>query len=149
MKLGDAITFSTSQVGVIGLMMIGISFSGIVATEIISSNSFQSLAGQFSATRLGIEMVGTSKQPASMVFIGGLFNGKEYTLESDGGYLLTLTIVDKDDRVYDTSSMTTNAKLAYFKIDSRNFDGRFQVNIIPGPEGVILSSLEVMDNYGT
>jgi hypothetical protein len=74
--MGDAITFSTSQVGVIGLMMIGISFSGIVATEIISSNSFQSLAGQFSATRLGIEMAGTSKQPASMVFIGGIFNGK-------------------------------------------------------------------------
>ncbi len=146
--MGDAITFSTSQVGVIGLMMIGISFSGIVATEIISSDSFQSLAGQFSATRLGIEMVGTSKQPASMVFIAGLFNGKKYTLESDGGHLLTLNIVDKDDNVYDTTSMTTNAKLAYFRIDSRDFDSRFQVNIIPTPDGVILSTPKE-ENNGT
>lgn len=41
--MGDAITFSTSQVGVIGLMMIGISFSGIVATEIISQTVFRAL----------------------------------------------------------------------------------------------------------
>jgi hypothetical protein len=147
--MGDAITFSTSQVGVIGLMMIGISFSGIVATEIISSNSFQSLAGQFSATRLGIEMVGTSKQPASMVFIGGLFDGKEYTLESDSGHLLTLTILDKDDHVYDTTSMATNAKLAYFRIDSREFDSRFQVNIIPTPDGVMLSTPKEEVNNGS
>nr|WAH99816.1 MAG: hypothetical protein OI716_00210 [Candidatus Methanoperedens sp.] len=147
--MGDAITFSTSQVGVIGLMMIGISFSGIVATEIISSDSFQSLAGQFSATKMGIEMVGTSKQPASMAFIGGLFKGKEYTIESNGGHLLTLTIVDQEDHVYDTTSMATNAKLAYFKIDSRDFDARFQVNIIPGPEGVMLSTPEVKDNNGS
>ncbi len=144
--MGDAITFSTSQVGVIGLMMIGISFSGIVATEIISSNSFQSLAGQFSAARLGIEMTGTSKQPASMFFIAGLFNDKEYTLESDGGHLLTLNIVDKDDNVYDTSSMATNVKLEYFKIDSRDFDARFQVNIIPTPDGVMLSPLKENKN---
>ncbi len=147
--MGDAITFSTSQVGVIGLMMIGISFSGIVATEIISSDSFQSLAGQFSATKMGIEMVGTSKQPASLAFIGGLFKGKEYTIESNGGYLLTLTIVDQEDHVYDTTSMATNAKLAYFKIDSRDFDARFQVNIIPGPEGVILSALKEEENNGS
>ncbi|KPQ42311.1 MAG: hypothetical protein MPEBLZ_03135 [Candidatus Methanoperedens nitroreducens] len=146
--MGDAITFSTSQVGVIGLMMIGISFSGIVATEIISSNSFQSLAGQFSATRLGIEMAGTSKQPASMIFIGGLFNGKEYTIESDGAHLLTLNIIDKDDQVYDTTSMATNAKLAYFKIDSRDFDSRFQVNIIPTPDGVMLSTPKEEINNG-
>jgi hypothetical protein len=144
--MGDAITFSTSQVGVIGLMMIGISFSGIVATEIISSDSFQSLAGQFSAMRLGIEMVGTSKQPAGMVFISRLFNGKEYTVESDGGHLLTLTIVDKDDYVYDMSSMATNAKLAYFKVDSRDFNSRFQVNIIPTPDGVMLSTPQEEDN---
>jgi hypothetical protein len=147
--MGDAITFSTSQVGVIGLMMIGISFSGIVATEIISSDSFQSLAGQFSATKLGIEMVGTSKQPASMAFIGGLFKGKEYTIESNGGYLLTLTIVDQEDHVYDTAFMTTNAKLAYFRLDSRDFDSRFQVNIIPTPDGVMLSTRKEEKNNGS
>jgi hypothetical protein len=62
----DAKTFHTRQVRVNGLMMIGISFSVRVATEIISSDSFQSIAGQFSAIKLGIEMVGTSKQPASV-----------------------------------------------------------------------------------
>jgi hypothetical protein len=137
--MSDAITFGTSQIGVIGLMVITISFSGIIATAIISSDSHQSLAGQFSATRLAIEMVGTSKQPASMYYIAGLFEGKEYTIESDGNHLLTLTITDKNDAVYDATSMTTNAKMARFKIDSRNFENRFRVDIIPTPDGVILT----------
>lgn len=93
-------------------------------------------------------MAGTSKQPASMIFIGGLFNGKEYTIESDGAHLLTLNIIDKDDQVYDTTSMATNAKLAYFKIDSRDFDSRFQVNIIPTPDGVMLSTPKEEINNG-
>ncbi len=137
--MSDAITFGTSQIGVIGLMVITISVSGIIATAIISSDSQQSLAGQFSATRLAIEMVGTSKQPVSMYYIAGLFEGKEYTIESDGNHLLTLTITDKSDAIYDTTSMITNVKMARFKIDSREFETRVKVDIIPTPDGVIIT----------
>lgn len=137
--MSDAITFGTSQIGVIGLMVITISVSGIIATAIISSDSQQSLAGQFSATRLAIEMVGTSKQPVSMYYIAGLFEGKEYTIESDGNHLLTLTITDISDAIYDTTSMITNVKMARFKIDSREFETRVKVDIIPTPDGVIIT----------
>ena len=137
--MADAVSFATSQIGVIGLMVITISVSGIIATSIISSDSYQSLAGQFSATRLAVEMVGTSKLPVSMYYIAGLFEGKEYTIESDGNHLLTLTITDKDDAIYDTTSMVTNAKMARFKIDSREFETRVKVDIIPTPDGVIIT----------
>lgn len=137
--MADAITFGTSQIGVIGLMVITISVSGIIATAILGSDSQQSLAGQFSATRLAIEMVGTSKQPVSMYYIAGLFEGKEYTIESDGNHLLTLTITDKSDAIFDTTSMITNVKMARFKIDSREFETRFKVDIIPTPDGVIIT----------
>jgi hypothetical protein len=137
--MADAVSFATSQIGVIGLMVITISVSGIIATAIISSDSHQSLAGQFSATRLAIEMVGTSKQPVSMYYIAGLFEGKEYTIESDGNHLLTLTITDISDAIYDTTSMITNAKMARFKIDSREFETRVKVDIIPTPDGVIIT----------
>jgi len=137
--MADAIPFATSQIGVIGLMVITISVSGIIATSIISSDSYQSLAGQFSATRLAVEMVGTSKQPVSMYYIAGLFEGKEYTIESDGNYLLTLTITDISGAIYDETSMITNAKMARFKIDSREFETRVKVDIIPTPDGVIIT----------
>lgn len=137
--MADAISFSTSQIGVIGLMMITLSVSGFIATSIINSDSQQSLAGEFSATRLAIEMVGTSKQPASMNYIAGLFEGKGYTIESDGNHLLTLTITDSNDDIYDTTSMVTNVKMAPFTIDSRKYGTRFNVNIIPTPDGVIIT----------
>ncbi len=137
--MADAVSFSTSQIGVIGLMVITISVSGIIATSIISSDSQQSLAGEFSATRLAIEMVGTSKQPANMTYIAGLFEGKGYTIVSDGNHLLTLTITDSNDVIYDTTSMITNVKMAPFIIDSRIYETRFNVNIIPTPDGVIIT----------
>ncbi|MGB8217419.1 MAG: hypothetical protein WCE94_08965 [Candidatus Methanoperedens sp.] len=137
--MADAVSFATSQIGVIGLMVITISVSGFIATSIISSDSQQSLAGEFSATRLAIEMVGTSKQPANMNYIAGLFEGKGYTIVSDGNHLLTLTITDKNDAIYDTTSMITNVKMAPFTIDSRNYETRFNVNIIPTPDGVIIT----------
>ncbi len=142
--MGDAIGFSVEQIGVIGLMVIGISFSGFIATIILNSDSHQSVAGEFSAVRLAIDMVGTSKQPATMEFVAKLYEGKTYTIESDGEHLLTLTIFNSDgsvaaeqDGTPDTATMNTNVKMARFVIDSKDYNNRFPVDIIPIPEGVI------------
>jgi hypothetical protein len=144
--MGDAIGFSVEQIGVIGLMVIGISFSGLTATTILSSDSHQSVVGEFSAVRLAIDMVGTSKNPATMVFVAKLYEGKTYTIESDGGHLLTLTIFNSDGSVatelngtQDIATLTTSVKMARFVIDSKDYNNRFPVDIIPTPEGVMLT----------
>ncbi len=144
--MGDAIEFSVEQIGVIGLMVIAISFSGMIATTILNSDSHQSVAGEFSAVRLAIEMVGTSKQPATMEFVAKLYEGKTYTIAGDGNHTLTLTIFNSDGSVAtedngaaDTATMTTNVKMAPFIIDSKDYSNRFPVDIIPIPEGVIVT----------
>ncbi len=144
--MGEAMGFGVEQIGVIGLMVIGISFSGIVAGVILNSDSYQSVAGEFSAVRLAVEMVGTSKQPAAMEFIARLYDGKTYTIESNGNRLLTLTILNADGSVStdqngteEISYQTTNVQMAPFIINSKDYSSRFLVDVIPEPDGVVIT----------
>ncbi len=148
--MGDAVGFGVEQIGVIGMMVLGICFSGLVSTAILNSDSYQSVAGEFSSVGYGINMVGTSKQPATMGFIAKLYQGKTYTISSDGSYTLTLMIFNPDGSIsnstqsdgtttQDIATITTSVQMAQFTIDSKNYDNRFLVNIIPTPNGVILT----------